>query len=201
LNKTFEEFEFGNGFENKNILLFVGMLAYTPNVMGLNWFIQTIYGKFKLKHPDAKLLVVGNLGESDDSKIKKICQQGKNIELHTNVPDVKEYYKKSKVVIVPLLTGGGTRIKILEAALAERPILSTRIGSEGLCFENDRELLNFSNAEEFIEKFSQICKPKTYEDIVSKAKHTVIKNYSKEKFENMVQKAIDIIDKLHFSQQ
>jgi glycosyltransferase involved in cell wall biosynthesis len=195
-NETFKSYDFKNGFENEKILLFVGMLAYEPNVMGLKWFVESIYREFKRQHPDAKLFVVGRLGKSSGEVVKKICCMAKDIELYSDVPDVKKFYKRSMVVVVPLLKGGGTRIKILEAALANRPILSTPVGSEGLDLSDGKELLNFTNSKEFLKCFKKICVKEKYEKLVKNAKKTVLKKYSEENFENSLKLAIQEVDRL-----
>jgi glycosyltransferase involved in cell wall biosynthesis len=114
----------------------------------------------------------------------------KNIELHTNVPDVKEYYKRCGVVIVPLIQGGGTRIKILEAALANRPVLSTPVGAEGLDLLDGREIMLFKNAQEFSHMYGQIVDTEKYHSLVNNARETVLKNYSPQKFNEAMKKVL-----------
>jgi polysaccharide biosynthesis protein PslH len=193
-NKTFLNYDFGNGFENEKILLFVGMLVYEPNVMGLKWFIESVYPKFKREHSDAKLLVVGHLGDSSGEGVKKLCRADQDIELHSNVTDVKEYYKRSMAVVVPILSGGGTRIKILEAALANRPVLSTPVGAEGLDLVDGRDLLIFNNPEEFSFKFNEILDKEKYNAQTGNAKRAVINNYSEKHFETAMKKVLLRID-------
>jgi polysaccharide biosynthesis protein PslH len=193
-NKIFENTDFGNGFKNGKILLFVGMLAYEPNVRGLKWFIESVYPKFKQEHSDAKLLVVGHLGNSSGEDVKKLCRAAQGIELHSNVPDIKEYYKRSMAVVVPILSGGGTRIKILEAALANRPILSTPVGAEGLDLVDGSDLLIFNNPEEFSFKFNEILDKKRYDALTGNAKRIVTKKYSEANFENAMKAVLLKID-------
>jgi len=191
LNRTFDNYDFGNGFENRNTLLFVGTLTYSPNIEGLKWFINLVWPEFKRKFPDAKFIVVGHIGNSSGTEIKKCCQAGEDIELHTNVPDVKEYYKRCGALVVPLFQGGGTRIKILEAALASRPVLSTPVGAEGLDLLDGRDILLFKNTEEFSVKFKQILEEKRYNSLVRSAKEYVLKNYSLQKFDEAMKKVLD----------
>ena len=57
------------------------------------------------------------------------------VELHANVPDVRPFLAECGVLVVPLRIGGGSRLKILEALASGMPVVSTRIGAEGLSLE------------------------------------------------------------------
>lgn len=186
-NKSFEDYDFGDGFSNGNVLLFVGTLGYGPNSTGLKWFIESVFRDFKERYPDARLLVIGR---SPDIKIKILCENEDGIELYGGVPDVKEYYKKCKAVIVPLLAGGGTRIKILEAALANRPVLSTPIGAEGLDLVDENDLLLFDNAQDFSLQYSKLLDRKKYNSLISNAKHLVLDKYSVQRFNEVMEEVL-----------
>jgi glycosyltransferase involved in cell wall biosynthesis len=190
-NKTFEDYNFGDGFRNGNILLFVGALGYAPNIIGLKWFIESVFPEFKKAFSDAKLLVVGH---SPDFEIKRVCESEEGVELYADVPDLKEYYKHCKAVVVPLLTGGGTRIKILEAALANRPVLSTPVGSEGLDFTDKTNLLLFENAHEFSAQYKKLLDKNKYDSLIQSAKKLVLTKYSMKNFNNAMEKVLNEIE-------
>lgn len=191
-NESFGEFDFGAGYQNRNTLLFVGSLAYSANVDGLRWFIKVIYERFRRDFRGGELFVVGH---SPAGEIKALCAKGNGIELHADVPDVREYYKRSRAVIVPLLAGGGTRIKILEAALAGRPVLSTALGAEGLDLRDGREVLLFEDAEEFCSKYRELLTKDRYESITNNARQTVLKKYSKDTFEEAMRRVVEYLDR------
>ena len=190
INETFNDYDFGNGYDISNTILFVGTLTYKPNLNGLSWFIDNIYSDFKRKVPDAKLLVVGYLGNASGDKLRQCCLSVRDIELHTDVPDIKEYYKACRFVVVPLLQGGGTRIKIIEAAMAHRPVLSTPIGATGLNLTNGRDILLFSDKDEFMRAFDSISEKKVYEALVKNAFQTVHSDYSIYNFNIALDKTI-----------
>jgi glycosyltransferase involved in cell wall biosynthesis len=190
-NKTFEDYDFGNGFKSANTLLFLGALLYGPNIEGLKWFIKSVFPGYQKAHSDYKLLVVGL---SPTEEIRKLCLNSKGVELYANVPDVKGYYEQCKAVVVPLLSGGGTRIKILEGALASRPVLSTPVGAEGLDLVDGRDILLFRNAEEFSHKINEIHDERKYHSLVSSAKEFVLKNYSIKNFDEAMNEALHRID-------
>lgn len=183
-NELFENYNFGDGHSNDNVFLFVGTLNYEPNVEGLVWFVNNIYPELKKRVPESKILVVGHLGGSNDKKLRGYFRRFDGIELHANVDDVKKFYKRSKVVVVPLLQGGGTRIKIIEAAMALRPVISTPKGAEGLDLEHNADILFFENAEQFIRQFTKLSQKNKYTSIVGRAYDNVLSKYSQKSFDS-----------------
>jgi glycosyltransferase involved in cell wall biosynthesis len=177
LNKKNEYF--GNGFSNREIFLFIGALNYEPNVYGLKWFIQTIFPHLKNRNEKIRMLVVGR---HPVEEIKELCLGTPDIELHADVPDVMPFYKRSGIVIVPILTGGGTRIKILEAAMAGRPVFSTPFGAYGLDVIDGKDLMLFKDKNSFSEKYVKISEKATYENMVNNLKSVVEEKYSQEGF-------------------
>ena len=186
-----EQHNLGSGYGNGNVLLFIGALTYPPNVEGLSWFINSVFKDFKREFNDAKLLVIGR---SPTDAVKKLCRGNPAIELHANVPNVKPFYKKCKAVVVPLLAGSGTRIKILEAAMMGRPIFSTPVGASGLDFRDGHEIHLFHNSKEFNSKYIQIDTQDKYSEIVEKAKIIVENNYAKANFKRSFEKVLDYVD-------
>jgi glycosyltransferase involved in cell wall biosynthesis len=174
-NSTFDEFNFGDGTRNGNKLVFVGALSYVANVEGVVWFIEKVYPEVKKRYRDMELSIVG---QQPGEEIKRICKDANGVELFPDVPDVRRYYKEAFAVVVPLLNGGGTRIKILEGALAERVIFSTPKGAEGLSFEDKKEILLFDGAKEFCEKYERIRNEAVYREVVQNAKKRVQMSYS-----------------------
>jgi len=196
-NDSFAHYEFGVGFDNPNTLLFVGALAYEPNISGLSWFVENVYPAFKDEVPDARLLVVGFLGNASDARLKRCCRSAPDIELHTDVPDIKVYYRACRMVVVPLLQGGGTRIKILEAAMARRPVLSTPVGAEGLDLEDGRDLFLFSDAREFVNGYCKVAQRETYLSLIDSARKKVREKYSIANFNKTLGQAVSKCEPAH----
>jgi glycosyltransferase involved in cell wall biosynthesis len=189
-NRSFEDYDFKNGFENKNVLLFVGTLSYKPNIDGLKWFIDNVFSEFKKKYVDALLIVVGRCPSKD---IKALCKSREGVEIYSDVPDVKKYYVKCRALIVPILSGSGTRIKILEAALADTPVLSTPKGAEGLDFDDEIELLLFRTAEEFCAKYNWLGNEENFHLLIKNAKNAVLNKYSESKFNAKMEEILNCL--------
>jgi glycosyltransferase involved in cell wall biosynthesis len=190
-NRMFAEHDFGDGHKRSNHLLFIGTLHYRPNVEGLDWFMHNVFRRFKAEFNDAKLIVVGH---APCDYIKTLCASEEGVELHPDVPDIHRYYERCRVVVVPLLIGGGTRIKILEAALAKRAVLSTPAGAEGLELKDGIDLLLFETAEDFCAKYRQLANQNAYQNMVMRARRIVQTKYSSTTFEESMRQVLGHIE-------
>jgi glycosyltransferase involved in cell wall biosynthesis len=129
------------------VILFLGALGYEPNQFAVEWLCESIFPKIRRLIPEAKLWLVGR---DPPKHLQSFISLG--IELIRNVPDVRPYPRGSSVLVVPVTTGGGTRIKILEAAAAGRPVVSTSLGAEGLNFIPGVEIEIADSEDEFVRK-------------------------------------------------
>jgi glycosyltransferase involved in cell wall biosynthesis len=169
-----------DGFHNSNHILFVGFLHYEPNCQGITWFINNIFPRLLEQYQDVKLLIVGR---HPPEGLITLTQQHPNIELHADPPDIAPFYNTCGIVIVPLFAGGGTRIKILEAGLASRPVISTEIGAYGLGLTDGKEIMIFSDTESFIDKYRRLRDDKElYSRMVQSLSTVISSNYSFDNF-------------------
>lgn len=134
-------------------ILFCGTLSVPANREGLLWFYHSIFPKLKQMLPEVKLVVVGQGGEANAFDPMKADDTVKFVGF---VSEVKPYYRQCSVAIVPLLSGSGTRLKILEAMSMGNPVVSTTKGAEGIEFENGRHLLIADDAGHFAEQIKQL---------------------------------------------
>jgi len=191
IDKSFDHYDFGDGFKRGNVILFIGTLSYRPNSEGLTWFINNIFPHFKIEYPDGKLIVVGR---TPATPLRKMCEDTIGVDIYTDVPDVKEYYKQCRAAVIPLLSGGGTRIKILETIRANRPVMSTSKGAEGLGLKNSREILIFETADEFLCCYKELKEREKYHSLIQNAKYTVSSRYSEKKFEDVMERVVRSIE-------
>jgi sugar transferase (PEP-CTERM/EpsH1 system associated) len=126
-------------------LLFFGTLSYGPNAEGLIWFCQEILPRVRRSRPDVKLEVVGL---DPPPRVADLgCLPG--VQVTGFVPDVRPKLWSATICVVPLLVGGGTRLKILEALAAGCPVISTTIGADGLSLVAGEHLLIADTPEQF----------------------------------------------------
>lgn len=139
----------------KKTLLFVASLDYEPNQDGILWFLDTVYPLLIKEDPEFKLYIVG---KNPDEKIKKYHSD--KIVVTGTVDSVEKYYKLASVCIVPLRSGGGTRLKIFEALAYGIPTVSTTIGCEGISVANGKTILIADSPEDFANGIRRLMKDK-----------------------------------------
>src|SRR5262249_12242507 len=109
-------------------LVFTGAMDYLPNADGMRWFLRSVLPELDHRLPRYKLTIVGKNPPAD----LRVWERPGKIEFTGRVEDVRQYTRSADMFVVPLQVGGGTRLKILEALAMQIPVVSTRIGAEGL---------------------------------------------------------------------
>ena len=109
-------------------ILFLGALSWQPNVTAACFLAREALPVILEQNPDVVLQIVGRNPVSEVLEL----QQLPGVQLATNVPDVGVYLRDAALLAVPLDSGGGTRLKILEAFAAGLPVVSTPVGCEGI---------------------------------------------------------------------
>jgi glycosyltransferase involved in cell wall biosynthesis len=109
-------------------LLMVGIFSYEPNSEGAQYFIEHIWPLVRAAEPAAELWLVGASPES----IPAHASQPVGVHFMGFVDDLDAVYQQSRAVVCPILFGGGTRVKLVEAAVRAKPIVTTTVGGEGL---------------------------------------------------------------------
>jgi len=130
----------------KPSLIFCGAMDYNPNIDALRWYFQEIHEPLQKQIPDLEILIVGK--QPGDEAIA----YGKkpNVTVTGGVPDVRPFYRRAWLQIVPLRIGGGTRLKIVESLAMGTPVVSTSIGAQGLNLKHGHNILLADCAESFV---------------------------------------------------
>jgi glycosyltransferase involved in cell wall biosynthesis len=118
-------------------IVFLGSLDWRPNLDAVEQLLSRVFPAVRAQEPAARLLLVGR--NPPDSLRRRVATTP-GLELHADVPDVRPFLAQAAVMVVPLRIGGGSRLKILEAMAAGTPVVSTRIGAEGLSVEHGTHL-------------------------------------------------------------
>ncbi len=127
-------------------ILFVGSMDYHANIGAVLEFANTMWPGILAQHPDLRFVIVGR---NPPPEVRALVNLQK-IEVTGTVDDVRPWYRSASVVVVPLRTGSGTRLKILEAMAARVPVVSTRLGAEGLDVTDGANILLAETAQETI---------------------------------------------------
>lgn len=128
-------------------LLFLGGCAYLPNVEGAERLVRRIWPLVRAAIPEARLILAGARTDLLPSR----AEFPSGVEYRGFVHDLDALYAESRVVTCPLLNGGGTRLKLVEAAAYARPMVSTAKGAEGLAFKDGQDILLRETDEAFAE--------------------------------------------------
>ena len=128
----------------EDAIIFTGNLEYTPNVTAVCWFLHQIWPWLTRWRPGLVWRIVGK----NPRGIRRFIGGAGRIELIGPVDDAVAELAKSKVAVVPLLSGSGTRFKIIEAWAAGTPVVSTTIGAEGLGAEHRRNIFIADSAQD-----------------------------------------------------
>ncbi|HTY73061.1 MAG TPA: glycosyltransferase family 4 protein [Actinomycetes bacterium] len=109
------------------LAIFVALMGWKPNIDAALWLGREVWPRVRERMPEARLALVGR---EPAAEVRALAAP--DVEVTGTVPDVRPYLARARVAVAPLLSGGGTRLKVLEALDAGRPIVSTTIGIEGL---------------------------------------------------------------------
>lgn len=157
---------------------FLGGLHYLPNAQGVLWFVERVFPQVLAQMPDAVLTVIGK----NPPKEIVNCQfpiPKANLEVTGYVNDPKPYLEETAVFVVPLLAGGGMRVKIVDAWMWGLPIVSTTIGAEGIDTRPGENILIADTTEAFAEAVVRLLqKPELRRQIAQAGRQWVEQRYN-----------------------
>ena len=165
-------------------ILFIGSYSHKPNIDAVEFLIKQIWPHVHKAIPAATLIVAGCPAD----KIPSYRRNIQGIRYTGFVENLDSLYRQSRVVCAPILSGSGTRVKIIEAAAYGKPIVSTRIGAEGLELRNGYDILLHDHPKPFAEACVKLLKNAECCDFLgSNACNTIKKQYDQVKIKGMIQ--------------
>jgi len=130
---------------------FIGSLDWVPNQEGLSWFLEEVWPSLRLEFPSLAIHIAGR------NTPEWIFQKaGNGIIVHGEVPNAQAFLKKYPMTIVPLFSGSGMRVKILEGMAMARIVITTTLGIEGIPAKSEKSVLIADSKEAFIKKIRYI---------------------------------------------
>lgn len=158
--------------------IFIGKLSYAPNSDAVLYFSEKILPLIHAEMPDATFTVIGANPPPEVAALAK----NKNIRIPGFVENVTPWYEQSQVTVVPLRSGGGTRLKILESMALGRPVVSTSLGCEGIDAEPGVHVCLADDAQTFAARCVQLASdPVLWGRMAEKGRALVEEKYSWEK--------------------
>lgn len=128
-------------------LAFIGSLDWAPNLEGIRWFLREVWPELKHRYPELSLHLAGRNTPADLMQRK---QPG--VVVHGEVEDARAFMQGHGIHIVPLFSGSGIRVKILEAMALGRVVISTPVGAEGISAGEQQGLLLAQDGAAFIDQ-------------------------------------------------
>jgi len=161
---------------NKTDFFHIGAMDWLPNQQGLSWLLKNVWSTFTANMPSTKLHIAGR-GMSEELRNLKAPGLINNGE----VADATAFMNTHKIMLVPLFSGSGIRVKIMEGMALGKCIITTSIGAEGIFITNKENILIANTKEAFIEQMMFCYKqPLKVSEIGAKAKEFAKNNFSKE---------------------
>jgi glycosyltransferase involved in cell wall biosynthesis len=156
-------------------LLFLGALDWRPNLDALDLLLGEIFPAVSRRVPEARLVIVGR---NPPAKLRQRIAASPGVELHADVPDVRPYMESSAAMAVPLRIGGGSRLKILESLAAGLPVVSTRVGAEGLALRPGHDYTLADTPEEMADRLVDcLSRPEAYRQQAEEGRKIVASRY------------------------
>jgi glycosyltransferase involved in cell wall biosynthesis len=158
-----------------NRLLFLGSLDWRPNLDGVQLLLERVFPAVRVAEPSARLCLVGR---NPPEGLRRQIAGMAGVELHGSVPDVRPFLADCGMLVVPLRIGGGSRLKILEALASGTPVVSTRIGAEGLRLEAGRDLTVVEDVDDLAGALiSAIRNPELLDEQAERGREKVLEQY------------------------
>jgi glycosyltransferase involved in cell wall biosynthesis len=129
-------------------VLFTGNFSHRPNRDAATWLAGEIMPAVRAQQPEARLRIVGSYPPPEILGLS-----GPGVEVVPDAPSIEPHMEEAAVVVAPVRTGGGMRMKVLQGLAAGKAVVTTRRGIEGFdCFDSSPPLLVAENAERFAEE-------------------------------------------------
>lgn len=155
-------------------ITFLGGMHWPPNMEGVSWFVENVWPRVARAVPSAVLTLVGKNG----SKKLSDPYDAHRVEVTGYVDDPHKYLSETAAFVVPLHSGAGMRVKILDAWCWGMPVVSTTVGAEGLKAQHGENLLIADDADAFAESVVRVCQDsRMAQRLVDNGRSTVEMHY------------------------
>lgn len=126
---------------------FIGSLDWMPNSEGIEWILEKVWPKVLEQVPNAVFHIAGR-----NTPASLLEKEWKNVVIHGEVPDAADFINSHDVMLVPLFSGSGMRVKILEGMALGKVVLSTDLGLEGIHAKHKEQVLIANSVNNFVQE-------------------------------------------------
>ena len=134
------------GFASGPNLLFLGALDWNPNIEGLKWFTEKVWKPLKTRRPESRFYVAGR---NPDASLAAYLT-GFDVRFLGELNETSSFYKRGRIVVVPVRAGSGIRVKIIESMALGQCVVTTKQGMEGIQAQPGHDLFIADSAQEFL---------------------------------------------------
>lgn len=160
-----------------NSVFHLGSMDWKPNEEGIEWFLDKVWPLIIEKNPKLKLYLAGRHMPQWLTDLKM-----KGVKVIGEVEDAKEFMSSKHIMIVPLMSGGGMRVKIIEALALQKPIVSTPLGAKGVAVKNGKSAFLVRKPADFANAVLELAANKEMAAEMAKAgRELIIESYDNEK--------------------
>lgn len=145
-------------------LFHIGSLEWSPNQEGLIWFFENCWDAIREKYPDLQFFIAGRNAPPWFQKMMNLP----NVVFKGEVVDAYEFMNSKSIMVVPLFSGSGMRIKIIEGMALGKPIVTTAVGTEGISTTSDVNIVITEDAAGFVESISRLIEDRGFFDKIGK---------------------------------
>ena len=150
-------------------LFYLGALDWEPNKEGLRWFLKYVWPKVKKKYAGLTLHIAGR------NMAREFYNIGdKQVIIHGEVESAVDFMKDKAIMIVPILSGSGMRIKILEGLAHRKGIVATRIAAEGMGVRSGEHLFIANEPQDFADAISTLIENRSMYDLIAKQGYQLV---------------------------
>lgn len=161
----------------------IGSMNWMPNEEGIKWFLKNVWDEVSKRIPDAQLYLAGRNMPRWLRRTRK-----KNVFIVGEVPDAHEFVNQHNIAIVPLFSGSGMRIKIIESMALGKTVITTLVGAEGIQYSEFEDIIIADNEPKMVENICRLYKhPEEAEAIGLNARRLVEELYDNKKIINRLE--------------
>ena len=157
-------------------LFHIGSMDWMPNEEAIKWFLKNSWSKIQFKYPNLNLYLAGRNMPSWLLELNM-----KNVFILGEIKDSLSFINSKSIMVVPLQSGGGMRVKIIEGMALGKTIVSTSIGAEGIAYTDKENILIADSVEEFEQAIDRCVTNKEFSNTLGSNARALIEN----KYDNL----------------
>ncbi len=163
----------------------IGSMDWVPNQQAIKWFLEKVWSQVEIKHPEALINIAGK-------KMPDWLREWKqhNVKIVGEVPNAVDFINENKIMIAPLFSGSGMRVKIIEAMALGKVVIATDIAMEGIDVEHKKNVLIADTADDFVQSINWCMENLSQLEVIGNNARKLIE----EKYDNavIIKKLIDL---------